>query len=445
MAIFSRRTIQRMLNEHAAFLTKEQLNQHVLKLNKEDFQSLDTEWEVAVLNAFSKLGNVTHEPTLEGSAKLDLLFTRDGESRFLADITCVSDEGFEEKTSVKAFYVELQKHLRKAGLLYRGWSLTVGEHPIKYGEPRKPALPSRSEFAKEIFNSKFKSFLANVNSDPEQKQTYKVRTEETAISLTYIPNSTTFMSQLPVYNSAMAKNQNPVFYALKAKARQHKRVSFRGFRGIILCDSGSDMVNRQQHGAFNFNAADATQDFLRQNQSIDFVIILSSIWNDESRFNAWDELPARKIQVTIVGNRSFDNLPASLKECFDDLEQHFPEPTNTASGARETIRYSFDFSKPTKKHRGASFFGGATMSENEIKLSSRTVLDLLAGKITYEDFPETYKGYFESMVSEGRLLEAAKIEKDKFEKDDDWLVFQFGEPDPAITPYTVPKKAKPQK
>lgn len=169
-----------MLDENAAFLTKEQLNQHVSKLNREDFQSLDTEWEVAVLNIFSKLGDVTHEPVLEGSAKLDLLFTRN-ESSFLADITSASDEGFEEKTSVKAFYVELQQRLKKAGLLYKGWSLSVGEHSTKYGEPRKPALPPRSEFAKEIFNSNFRKFLTNVNDHPEHSQTYSVSTGKTAI------------------------------------------------------------------------------------------------------------------------------------------------------------------------------------------------------------------------------------------------------------------------
>jgi hypothetical protein len=83
------------------------------------------------------------------------------------------------------------------------------------------------------------------------------------------------------------------------------------------------------------------------------------------------------------------------------------------------------------------------MSGNEIKLSSRTVLDLLAGKITYDEFPETYKDFFKMRAGEGRLFEAARIEKDTTEQDDDWLVFRFGEPDPAVTPYTVPKTAKP--
>ncbi len=64
MAIFPRRIIQRMLNKNAEFLTKEQIDQHVLRLNGKGFQVIETEWEVAVLNAFSKIGRVQHEPEL---------------------------------------------------------------------------------------------------------------------------------------------------------------------------------------------------------------------------------------------------------------------------------------------------------------------------------------------------------------------------------------------
>ena len=433
-----------MIDENAAFLTKEQLAQHVTKLNKEDFQSFDTEWEVAVLNAFSKLGSVTHEPNLEGSAKLDLLFTHN-ESSFLADITSVSDEGFEKEFSVNAFYVELQERLKKAGLLFKGWSLTIGEHPIKYGEPRKPALPVRSEFAKEIFNSNFKKFLENVDKHPEHSQTYSVSTEKTAISLTYNPGSSTFMSHLPVYNSAMAKDKNPVFNALKAKAKQHKKVSFTGFKGIILCDGGSDMIHSQPHGAFefNFNAVDATRDFLRQYQSIDFVVLLSSVWTDEGRYRPWAEKPARKIQVTVVGNKNFDNLDETLKECLNDLEQYFPEPINTASGARETIRHGFD----PKALRPLA--GGIGWKHNEISISASAVLSLLAGKITQEelfkslgfkpwdDKPGAMRNLFEYVLSENLRIVEITVEDTKY--DDSTLTFRFDGLDPATSQYTNPK------
>jgi hypothetical protein len=64
MAIFSRRTLQRLINENASFLTTKQLKKHVDSLNNADEHSLGAEWEVVLLNCFSKAGTVTHEPKL---------------------------------------------------------------------------------------------------------------------------------------------------------------------------------------------------------------------------------------------------------------------------------------------------------------------------------------------------------------------------------------------
>jgi hypothetical protein len=46
MAIFSRRTLQRLINENAGFLTAKQLKKHVDSLNKADEHSLGAECRV---------------------------------------------------------------------------------------------------------------------------------------------------------------------------------------------------------------------------------------------------------------------------------------------------------------------------------------------------------------------------------------------------------------
>lgn len=95
MSIFSRRTIQRLLNENAPFLN-EKLNEKQLKSLKEKLNKgdLSFEWETVLLNVFDKLGKLTHEPIFENSArKLDILFSSENQDKFefLADITTVSD------------------------------------------------------------------------------------------------------------------------------------------------------------------------------------------------------------------------------------------------------------------------------------------------------------------------------------------------------------------
>lgn len=434
-----------MLDGNASFLTKEQLDQHVARLNTKEFQLIDTEWEVAVLHAFSKAGKAEHEPALEGTSKLDLLFTDNKESQLLTDIVTVSDEGYEKKTGVRAFEVELKKRLGDAGLLYRGWMLAVGSHPItKYGERAKPALPPRNEFAKEIFNSKFKQFLKLVKDRPSQSSTYCVTTEKTAITLIYKPDYKYFMSQLPVNSPAVTKNQNPVFNALRMKAKQLKKVRFGGPKGIILCDGGTDMVHSKPHGAFefNFNAVDATKDFLRQNQSIDFVLMLSSVLTNSGRYGP-TKPPFRKVQVTVIPNKRFDRLPDGIKETLTRLEQYFPEPENTPDGARETIRHGYD----PKDLRPLA--GGWEVSDKKIKVSASAVFALLAGAVKQDELFESLdfkpqstktsaiRNPFAHMLSRKMRIEKIQVEETPF--DESYLVFHFDGPDPALSSFRNPK------
>jgi hypothetical protein len=445
VAVFSRRIVQTMLDENAQFLTKEQLGQQVARLNAHGFQPLDTEWEVAVLNAFSKLGKVDHEPSLEGTAKLDLLFTADDSSDFLADVASVSDEGFEERSPVKSFYVELQERLRRAGVLYKGWQLSIGSHPAKYGEPTIPAIPPRNEFSKEIFNGKFKQFLRTVKEQPHRSYTYSVRTSKTAISLTYDPSGKYFTTNGPVYSQARRKDQNPVFNALRLKAKQLKRVSYQGPKGIILCDGGTDMVHSRPRSSFdfNFNAVDATKDFLRQNKSVDFVLLISSVWIEEGLHRALVGGPVRKVKVTVVQNKHFERVPERIRELLGRLESCFPEPENTASGARETIRHGYN---PTQLRPLA---GGWGMSDTEVKLSASAVLGLLAGTVTQEELfrtlgfkpqstkPSAIRNPFDYMLS--RKMRLHEIVVEETTHDDGYLVFRFEGRDPALSSFVNPK------
>jgi len=446
MAIFSRRTVDVMLIENAPFLTKQQVDQHVARLNTKGFQSLDAEWEVAVLNACSKTGNVEHEPALNGAAKLDLLFTAEDGSTFLADITTVSDEGFEEQTPVKAFCIELHQRLWRAGLPYDGWTLSIGTQPAKYGERSSPAIPPRNEFAKEIFNAKFKQFLKAIRDNPQERRTYSVRTSKTAISLTYDPKGQYFTTLGPAYGAPLKKDQNPIFNALRAKAKQLKKVSFEGPKGIILCDGGTDMVRTRAHGSFdfNFNAADATKEFLRQNQSIDFVLLVTTAWTDDGLQRPWVKGPVRKVKVTLIPNTNFDRLPEQIKRSLSRLEDFFPEPENIPTGARETIRHGYD----PKELRPLA--GGWAMSDHEIRISASAVLGLFAEAVTPAELfaslgfkPHSSKASairnpFEYMLSRKMRLREVAVEDTP--RDDSYLVFKFDGPDPALSEFTNPKE-----
>lgn len=85
------------------------------------------------------------------------------------------------------------------------------------------------------------------------------------------------------------------------------------------------------------------------------------------------------------------------------------------------------------------------MESGRISISSRGLLDLLAGAISSDQFHEAQfwsdsriKNMFASMRSQGRLITNVRIEP-MDAPDDDWLTFEFGNPDPAASPFVDPR------
>lgn len=85
------------------------------------------------------------------------------------------------------------------------------------------------------------------------------------------------------------------------------------------------------------------------------------------------------------------------------------------------------------------------MGDHDIKISARSVLELLAGEITQEKFLELHNfksgtNPFKSILRDYKLISAASLERGATEQDDDWLKFEFEGPDPAISPFRVPNQ-----
>jgi hypothetical protein len=84
------------------------------------------------------------------------------------------------------------------------------------------------------------------------------------------------------------------------------------------------------------------------------------------------------------------------------------------------------------------------MSGNKISISSRVLVRLLAGELSYEEFDRDHmnpsdnrnivKDFFIQQRMQGKMLENVVVEKCP-EKDDDWINFEFGYADAAISKY----------
>lgn len=451
MAIFSRRTIQQMINENAAFLTKEQIDMQISRLDGNGFESIATEWEVVLLNVFSKIGHIEHEPDLGTGAALDLLFTHyTDQSQFVADITTISDEGYEKETPLKAFGIELRRHIENAGLILNGFGYSVETHPLT--EPKiKLMLPKREHFSEEIFNKQFKTFLREVKQNPHKVHRHHISTDKTNIVLIYDPEKNGLWGVSYIYTLVTSKTRNTLYYALRDKRRkQFRKIEFSGAKGLIVCDGGSHMFHAKASGKDcpYYNAADVIKEFLRQNQSIDFVLAILIEFTNRGKLRINTMRPMRKVKVELFPNKKFGALSERLKISLTEIEKYFPEPFNTPDGEQETIREGF---RPKEKRPLLKFL---SVSDSEIRIWANNIFTLLEGKITLDKFFELSKFkdcYFDSTQTSNPFDHFHKLKKRLVEvrveekHDLTYLVFKFDGPDPAIADFINPKNRSERK
>ena len=229
MPIFSKRTLQRLIDENSRFLTKEQLLKHINGLNKSNEDSINFEWEVVLLNAFNKLGKLSHEPTLAGKSRPDLLFSHPTGTELLAEIATVSDRGFEAENPLEPFLSELTRMRNKYGLKQGSFSWRIEgqrEGPFR-DQKMKLNLPPRRDIHK-LFDGSFHRFMKKIKLDPSLACSHTIKTCGTGISLSYNPGSRYGSGSYPAYTVAYSITRNPVYNTLKRKSGQLKQSGYRG-------------------------------------------------------------------------------------------------------------------------------------------------------------------------------------------------------------------------
>jgi hypothetical protein len=128
MAIFPRRSLQRLINENATFLKPSDTKKIAADLNRMHKEmTLAPEWEVVILHALSKLGTVGYEISFGGTRKPDVCFQpfTDPKQALAVDITTISDKGFEAHNPIEALRSQVIDRVAAQGLRLNGFHFTV--------------------------------------------------------------------------------------------------------------------------------------------------------------------------------------------------------------------------------------------------------------------------------------------------------------------------------
>jgi len=433
--IFARRALQRRLDELRASLGDGAVDGIVARLNGPAEHRLAAVWETVVLQALSKHGSLRHETPLPSGKRPDVDFAASDLS-FVADITAPSDRNLHQENPYQEFRGLIEQMQKRLKLPSGGIDVHVFNEPSTHGTRKALRLPDRRvlpDFVKTEIEPEMRAQLRAdaamlcVERD-DARAGFRVRID---------PRGSRYSTGRHVsYDMPTTKDQNPLYKALKKKA--DKLHGAQGLKGIIVCDADSAVLAGRQAGWNEISAQAIIQEFLCRRSSISFVLLLSI---REERISA---KPTRRgihpLLVVRKGLNSADLLDRYFRAMVGDMPIPVETPVNAAYQAR------------SPGYR-LGHHGGHTMSGSRdvmrIKFSARELMELLAGRRTIEQVndlhgwlspkgpnaPARQENPFELLLREGRLPTAISLTKTDEDDSDDWVEFQIGAPDPAITPF----------
>jgi hypothetical protein len=384
---------------------------------------------------------VQHEPDFGGRRKPDLFFQigESGNFEFAADITTISDAGAHSSNAYEEFCDAIWRFLNNRGHGAGGINIDVAHQETgEYRDSKiKLLLPPKGK-VDQFVKSELGPFLSQIAKSPDKDAVLHYNQNDIRFLIKYNSAEKRFSGGRHIdYTVPYSEQRNPLMNCLREKRKQLSKSGFKGLRGIIVCDGGCEALKERNAVAGMHGCSEIIEPFLKSNKSILFVLVLRI-----------EERPAtnllnRSIQVRpkLYWNFASDKTLFGQTKCIlDRLLDKLPLPESTP---RNAIRWL-----NTNGNIGRSF-GGTSMKGDTIKISARALTELLAGKIEPEQFlkehgfkpmqtGQRFIPFFEIQLQQGHLLRNAFVEPDKH-KDDDWIVLEYGGPDPAISPFRAPK------
>lgn len=435
--IFTRRFIQSCINDLQSVVAHSELRVLVGKLNTPGPNQLPTMWEIVVLSSLSKLGRLQYELELPNGKRPDIFFSRGRALSFMADITTVSDSGLEEANPVDRLRIEIEACRKRLGLPILGINLHVNsiEESTRKGPRTALLLPPYSEIPRFVTDRIEPIIIQKMKAG----EPLSVRIEEPSIDLELaMVNSEISSTSHASFNLPQSLTRNPLYNALDKKKKQVR--SYDGVTGIIVCDGASRSLSRDAERTKAFETEKILAEFLRQNSSIDFVLVISV---DEKRGGWLDQNVERSLR-SILQCQPDLAAAKSLDQVFEKMARHMGRPKRSAVNAVNQL---------AMQGFGWGHHGGSTMSGSKIKLSSRLLMEVLSGRRSVDEMNKLQRwrrisdpqdnlltiNQFEKWLEEGRLPKKAVVIHDA-DSDDDWIEITVSRNDAAVSIFNVPEE-----
>ncbi|SEV96562.1 hypothetical protein [Luteibacter sp. 329MFSha] len=447
--LFTRRHVQGCIERLSGVASVSELRKWVNGLNRPGADRLIKLWEVVILDALARLGPIRHEVPLSDGQKPDFsmdLTVSGKKFEVIGDITCVSDVGLDGKNPVDFFCEQLVRVARKKGV--NPDRLAVRVHGQTVGPYRDAAmvlsLPSKGNVPA-LVKSELGQFLTNAGKNPATATSIEIRRPDAELTVSYNPAQMWFSLSRPSYEVSYSIDRNPLASALKSKADQLRAAPEDGVRIVVVCDGDCKTLKEHSPMGGHFSTAAIVEHFLAQRSTVDAVLLLpvvESYRNGVSTVSIHPQLFYRRPTKDQRRPPMDEELGAALLKHLQAMVENIPRPCISATNAVHRLN---------KDNLLFGIHGGITISGNKVKISSRQVLETLAGipsrGVTPLDSspgdpppPPNWQQDFLRFLHRGQMIKTVTVVPGEGRDDDD-LEIEFGQPDPAISPFRMPAVA----
>lgn len=428
MAILARRSVQDLLDDLR--VTPTLLQKLIARLNLLGKASLDAEWELIVLSALACVGAVEYEPSLGGTANLDVRFTSPAGLQFIADITALSDGEAIRRNPVDHLIREVSRLLEKRGI--RG-AVTIRIGAQQLSSPVSLMLPPPHQFPSQVFSHEFNEFLDKIARAPASASTFRIHNETTDVVIAYAPGRWQTVVVHTPFKGPRDVVRNALYNRLKKKVDQIKRSGPRpgdGLVGIIVCDADCELLHSYSNVAMSFESI--ARHFLRKSTSLDFIAGLSI----KSDYGADGHVKPYMFDVRVVDRQP--DREAMLTEVLQEALLQLPRPIRTGTAARYCLEGQHQQGLTILQYCDRT---GTSLSGGRISLSARATIDYITGRVDRQRFEILTDDWMLSILrralDNGGVVHSVCVRRNP-EGDDDSLQIEWRDRDPATAPFAAP-------
>ncbi len=407
MTMFSQRTVQGAVDAVAPQLSEGNLK-HLLNRLRDPQHRVAAEWEVVCIATLMRFATVKPE-TQSGTRRPDLHVVAP-QVEFLADIRTISDASAEEANPMDFFSAALRRTARRIGLSGAGLYIEV-EPSSGNGSARVLALPQQQ--APEPSAKRHRTpFLRRVARNPTADDVIAIAEGDVRLRVRFDAKSPYAGGTYRSYKVPRTLESNPLFSALRAKARQLREAKSSLLKGIVICDGDCETLRRADEKVVE-------RFFSQHRETVSFVVALTVVPVAATPFGG------RKFTAVarLFWNRfaAPDPSRAHVAELIDRWVSALPQLVREPANAFRHAAWAKN--RPEEPHYGALHFNAG-----EYRFAARTLVRLIAGDLSFEQFAADHQvltSSFRSCLTDGKRLQGVRLELAE-DNDDDVAVASFG-------------------